>query len=193
MFFVTAFLGEPHGSAKSARDFARALPAVHGDVNIVSPFCEDFGTAVSGYRIPSPFWHEYPRERVPLSWWRRVPPAARDALKRIRIRRAMNNEVVIVNGWASIDYWKELAVKSYRESVVIVRESPRHFDEDDPRHAAPEARGRLDTAEGWLSLRPPTPPRAATDPARHSVLGGWRRVDLGRAGTGPRRLRRAVF
>jgi glycosyltransferase involved in cell wall biosynthesis len=126
-FFVTAYLGEPHGSAKSARDFARALLAVHDDVHIVSPLTEDFGTVAAGHNLSAPVWHRYPRRNAKGSKWPRVLSSARNVFRRMGIRRAMGGQIVIVNGWASYAYWKELAVTGYKSASIIVRESPRHF------------------------------------------------------------------
>jgi glycosyltransferase involved in cell wall biosynthesis len=38
----------------------------------------------------------------------------------------MGRDVVVVNGWGSINYWRSLEASAKR-SVLIVRESPRHF------------------------------------------------------------------
>lgn len=135
MFFVTAYLGQPHGSAKSARDFARALLATRRDIRIVSPCGEDFGKAAAGYELAEPHWYRWYTHRstrrtawqVPLA----VLSAFRREVRRRRIVRAMEGESVIVNGWASYGYWKTLAATGYKQSAIIIRESPRHFQNYD--------------------------------------------------------------
>ena len=47
VFFVTAYLGEHPGRAKSADDFARALLAMHDRVVVVNSLTEDFGALVA--------------------------------------------------------------------------------------------------------------------------------------------------
>jgi glycosyltransferase involved in cell wall biosynthesis len=131
MFLVTAYLGEPHGSAKSARDIARALLAVHDDVHIVSPRVEHFDESVVGHALAAPVWHKYPRRGTHGSTERGLLSSARDGYRRLAISRAAAGHIVVVNGWASYRYWKQLAVKGHQHSVIIVRESPRHFEGGD--------------------------------------------------------------
>lgn len=138
MFFVTAYLGQPHGSAKSARDFARALLAIRKDIAIVSPWTEDFGKAAAGYNLAEPIWYQFVRRPAPRKAWRipfSVLRAVRREARRLSISRAIVGESVIVNGWASYSYWKELSASGYKRSAVIIRESPRHFQCLDARYS----------------------------------------------------------
>lgn len=139
MFFVTAYLGEAHGSAKSARDFARCLLAHCRDTNIVAPKSECFGGHAVGYALFEPVWHLQERAGgVPprQSRGRRLLTALRDRLSLTERlsglagpgwKKSIGREVVVVNGWASIAYWRSVGV-SARRCALIVRESPRHFD-----------------------------------------------------------------
>jgi glycosyltransferase involved in cell wall biosynthesis len=131
LFFVTAYLGEPHGSAKSARDFARSLLAHCGNTHIVCPRTEGFAVTAAGSKLHQPIWHEVlaaPRKR---GWGKigrsigRIEASVRHRMRR-GLRRAMGRDVVVVNGWGSINYWRSLEASAKR-SVLIVRESPRHF------------------------------------------------------------------
>lgn len=129
IFFVTAYLGQPHGSAKSARDFARALLAVRDKICIVSPWTEDFGLTAAGYPLAKPRWYKYVRRGAwSLTSALSILSIFRNRLRRWRICSAMQGQRVIVNGWASYAYWKELAVTGYKSTSIIVRESPRHFE-----------------------------------------------------------------
>ncbi|MBK1631877.1 hypothetical protein CKO31_14260 [Thiohalocapsa halophila] len=131
MFYVSAYLGEAHGSAKSARDFAKALLAHCGDTRIVCPRTEFFDSSAAGYPLHEPIWYRTEaRKRYGRGWVGRVRGRLDRSfrhLMRSGMRRAMHREVVVVNGWASISYWRSLAAAPKR-SALIVRESPRHFE-----------------------------------------------------------------
>jgi len=133
-FFVTAYLGQPHGSAKSARDFARALLATRSDIGIVSPWGETFGKTAAGYDLAAPSWFRYSRRPAPRRAWLEpfsVLKTVRQELRRRLIAHAMAGASVIVNGWASYGYWKTLAATGVKRSAIIIRESPRHFKNAD--------------------------------------------------------------
>ncbi len=132
IFFITAYLGQPHGTAMSARDFARALLAVHDDVCIVSPRQENFGQSAADYSLSTPHWFKYVSKKPfsfahPLSILTNII----NQIRRWHIHRAVKGQHIIVNGWASYAYWKELAVSGYKKKSLIVRESPRHFEFQD--------------------------------------------------------------
>lgn len=131
ILLVTACLAEPHGSAKSARDLSRALLASHNNVHIASRFTEDFGESAAGRALAKPTWYRYPRSLPRPGGWRGRLSDARDELTRFAIRRAAKDQFVIVNGWASYRYWKELDISGYLRSAIVIRESPRHFEGDD--------------------------------------------------------------
>jgi glycosyltransferase involved in cell wall biosynthesis len=135
MFFVTAHLGEPHGSAKSARDFVRSLLAHCADTHIVCPRTEVFGPSAAGYRLHEPTWYEEAASRRNFGRGKlgRVVGRGDGALRHLMrngMRRRMRRDVVVVNGWASMSYWRSLSAFPQR-SALIVRESPRHFQYSD--------------------------------------------------------------
>ena len=130
MFFVTAHLGEPHGSAKSARDFARSLLAHCKNTNIVCPKKESFEHRAAGYDLFVPIWHQHGpskanqfRRRGIVS---RKLQEAKTHLAYRSLRKKIHKDVVVVNGWGSIRFWRSLDAVAQR-SALIVRESPRHF------------------------------------------------------------------
>ena len=136
MIFITAYLGGSHGTAKSARDFLRALLACLPDVKVVSPSKEVFPSKLCGYSLSIPTWFEVPQNvRLPKRIWKIRPSTLRDWSQDWQRKRHLQTisqyETVIVNGWASYDFW--LSVKSRFKGckIIIIRESPRHFSAGD--------------------------------------------------------------
>lgn len=125
--FITAHLGEPHGSAKSARDFARALLQSADNVHIVSPKKESFNLdSNEKYLITNPKWHNYRISRRRNIVFR-LFNSFNNVVKKIIIRIHTNESYVLVNGWASYNYWKSIGVNNQKQLIIIIRESPRHF------------------------------------------------------------------
>lgn len=132
MFFVSAHLGEAHGSAKSARDFARSLLVHCTNTSIVCPRSESFPPELAGYALHDPVWYEEPaacRKRAKGRLGRmvgRLDLMLTRLMRRGMMQQKMRREVVVVNGWASLGYWRSLGAPA-RRCALIVRESPRHF------------------------------------------------------------------
>jgi glycosyltransferase involved in cell wall biosynthesis len=131
--FVTAYLGGTHGTAKSARDFLRALMANYANVKVVSPVQEEFPAQLCGVMLSKPIWLDVPSGtfRFPCRPWQlrlgNISAWIKETKIRYIFKKEVNSSVVIVNGWASYEYW--LSVKRYFNGtkVLIIRESPRHF------------------------------------------------------------------
>jgi glycosyltransferase involved in cell wall biosynthesis len=125
--FVTAYFGEPHGTAKSARDFLYALLACSDRVTVVSPNQEKMPVELCGRPLSRPVWIDTPTgTRLPVlrDWW--LGQRWRRFLNRLN-----GSRLTIVNGWASIGYWRQFAGKVRTTKAMIVRESPRHFADGD--------------------------------------------------------------
>lgn len=128
MIFVTAYMGGPHGTAKSARDFLRAMTASLSSVHVVSPVSETFPAVVCGRKLATPKWINLPQHRTVLSWYLSLlVPSLGGYLKRRKLPPVLRGKTVIVNGWASYTYWKGMDSLLTGRRYLIVRESPRHF------------------------------------------------------------------
>lgn len=135
MYFVTAYMGGVHGTAKSARDFVRAMLACTDPVYVVSPKSEAFPETVCGRRLSQPIWHLVYGMRQPGQGWRLGPLSLLGYLRGRAlikdIKRHAGEQTVIVNGWASYAYWQSFQNCFAGHKAMIVRESPRHFDAAD--------------------------------------------------------------
>ena len=133
LIFLTSALHGNHGTAKSARDFLRALLACHQDVKVIAPDREEFPESMCGHRLAKPVWFPAPAVQsyafkdsfnVGRVWSRWL-----DNRRRLQAIRTMaGGESVIVNGWNSCAVWESLCQTLTGRSLVIIRESPRHFD-----------------------------------------------------------------
>jgi glycosyltransferase involved in cell wall biosynthesis len=132
--FLTAYLGGTHGTAKSARDFLRAMLAYDESVFVVSPETETFPSEVAGFKLSQPLWftnsshYKFPRRPNRL-FFRRVKEWFNN--RRLISEQAANfknTSRVFVNGWASCQYWMEHQHRFNCKKVIVVRESIRHFE-----------------------------------------------------------------
>ena len=136
MIFITAYLGGSHGTAKSARDFLRALLACLPDVKVISPTKEIFPSELCGHSLSIPEWFEVPQNvRLPKRIWKIRPSILRDWSQDWQRKRHLQTishyETVIVNGWASYDFWLSVKSRFKGRKIIIIRESPRHFSSGD--------------------------------------------------------------
>lgn len=132
MIFVTAYLGGTHGTAKSARDFLRALLASSDSVKVISPVQEEFPPQLCDVKLSRPEWLTPPAKiDLPSRPWNLSLPVIKNWLKYKKQERDFVNNVertfVFVNGWASYNYWQTMETYFKGIKVLIVRESPRHF------------------------------------------------------------------
>ena len=132
--YVTAYLEGCHGTAKSAKDFLLALLACQDKVIVLGPNRLDIPARVGPYRLSRPEWlvtrleRRY-RRRI-LRYWLTLPEKIGHLLKRklfLRRLNAQGHPMVIVNGWASLEYWQKYASHLALKKFLVVRESPRHF------------------------------------------------------------------
>jgi glycosyltransferase involved in cell wall biosynthesis len=134
MFFVTAYLGGEHGTAKSSRDFLRAMLACAPSVHVVAPLKEDFPDVLCGRKLSRPIWFKAYGVTLPDRFWRLRPEMLRrfilDRAVMNQIKRLEHNKTVIVNGWANYGYWRAIADCFRGHKVMVVRESPRSFTLD---------------------------------------------------------------
>ncbi|MFM2063636.1 MAG: hypothetical protein RLZZ507_3307 [Cyanobacteriota bacterium] len=136
MIFVTAYLGGTHGTAKSARDFLRALLACLPDVKVISPTREEFPSELCECSLSVPTWLEFPQNiRLPRRIWK-IRPSTLRAWQQDRQRKRLfqsisQYETVIVNGWASYSFWLSVESRFKGRKIIIIRESPRHFSGGD--------------------------------------------------------------
>jgi glycosyltransferase involved in cell wall biosynthesis len=129
--FFTSYLGGKHGTAKSARDFIRALLANEDEVTIVAPNQEAYPDSLGEKKLSTPRWKKMPGvTNFPhsLKDFRQVKPWLGDQIAKQKLR---TDETVIVNGWASIDDWNRYKDQFSGNKIMIVRESPRQFDGPD--------------------------------------------------------------
>jgi glycosyltransferase involved in cell wall biosynthesis len=144
--FITAFLGGTHGTAKSARDFLRALLACQNTVRVVSPSKESFPHMLCGKELGQSEWLYIPKglvfpKRLSGLTFESVKDWLKDRVKTRHFRNAVNHDLVIVNGWASYSYWQSLQEHFNGPKAIIVRESPRHFDGPDRVSTSPDLLG----------------------------------------------------
>lgn len=144
--FFTAYLGGTHGTAKSARDFLRALLACHCSVRVVSPNREQFPSILCGKELSSPEWLDMPRGvRFPIMWqhfnFHGICEWLLDKKYISNLRKLKSQDVVIVNGWASCRNWKLVEDCFNGPKVIVIRESPRHFSGPDRVELFPELLG----------------------------------------------------
>lgn len=136
MIFVTAYLDGTHGTAKSARDFLRALLACLPDVKVISPTEEIFPSEICGYSLSTPQWFQVPQNiRLPKKIWRIRPSILnnwyKDREREKKIKALSQYETVIVNGWASYNFWSSIKDRFKGNRIMLVRESLRHFSGED--------------------------------------------------------------
>jgi glycosyltransferase involved in cell wall biosynthesis len=134
--FFSSYLGGTHGTAKSARDFLRALLACRGPVRVISPNIEQFPAIVCDKKLSMPEWFDMPKGvKFPLAPWDinfcRISEWLKDKRSFRRLRHIKSNDVVFVNGWASCGAWQLVKGFFSGPKVIIVRESPRHFSGPD--------------------------------------------------------------
>jgi len=141
--FFSAYIGATHGTAKSARDFLRALLACHDSVRVISPAREHFPARICEKDLSEPEWCHMPQDlRLSLSLRNIRQINLKEWLqgkKTInRLRKLQLSDVVIVNGWASYGHWQLVKDLSKGQKVIIVRESPRHFSGPDRNDSPPD-------------------------------------------------------
>lgn len=150
--FFTSYLGGTHGTAKSARDFLRALLANHTSVKVVSPNQEQFPHSLCDRKLSTPEWLDMPKGIQP-------PCRLQDFnLTKIRewlsdkkaLRRLRSSDLVIVNGWASYAHWLLVRESFTGPKVIIVRESPRHFTGPDRINLPPDLLGGFSGFDGLI-------------------------------------------
>lgn len=144
--FFTAYLGGTHGTAKSARDFLRALLASHPSVKVVSPNQEKYPASMCNRELSAPEWFDMPKgNRFPITLrdinLSRISEWIKDKKAFSRLRKLHANDVVIVNGWASYGHWQLVKDCFTGPKVIIVRESPRHFCGSDRNQHLPDLLG----------------------------------------------------
>jgi glycosyltransferase involved in cell wall biosynthesis len=132
MIFFTSYLNEPHGAAKSALDFLKALTIVCNDVTVIAPKKVELPIEIAGYKPVSPKWYglDAPFKK---SYKLLVPGTSnqkqlfKEIFNRICKSGINNKDIVIVNSWASKKKWDVEKRKFKGKRVLIVRESLRHF------------------------------------------------------------------
>ena len=132
MIFLTAYLGGTHGTAKSARDFLRAMLSSGSIIKVISPTQESFPSELCNKRLSTPLWYKVPVPvYLPSRMWKLRPHNIFSWLNyqylKFRIYTIPKNETVIVNGWASYSTWVKIEKRFTGKKVLIIRESPRHF------------------------------------------------------------------
>src|SRR5579871_1557486 len=101
--FVTAYLGDPHGTAKSARDFLRGLLACSDNVMVLSPTRDEMPHQLCGRRLSTPVWLDGPAGgRLPRKIWRLRPPVVqrwwRTQQRKKFLEQMEGTKLAIVNG-----------------------------------------------------------------------------------------------
>jgi len=150
--FFTSYLGGTHGTAKSARDFLRALLANHASVKVVAPVQEQYPDSLCSRKLSAPRWLDMPQGiRPPRHWNEFNPTRIREWLRDgSAVRRLRSSELVVVNGWASYDQWLISKDSFTGPKVIIVRESPRHFTGPDCSQAAPDLLGGFSSFDAFI-------------------------------------------
>ncbi|MBK9553510.1 MAG: glycosyltransferase family 4 protein [Saprospiraceae bacterium] len=150
--FFTSYLGGTHGTAKSARDFLRALLANQTSVKVVAPNQEQYPDFLCSRKLSVPQWFDMPQGlRPPRHLNEFNPNRIRDWLNdRSAIRRLRSSELVVVNGWASYNHWLISKDSFTGPKVIIVRESPRHFAGPDCSQAAPDLLGGFSNFDAFI-------------------------------------------
>lgn len=134
--FFTAYLGGTHGTAKSARDFLRALLACRDSVRVVSPSREQFPARLCDKDLGEVEWFDLPKRLQPSFTLRSIRhPKLKEWFKDQRaiqkLNKILSRDAVIVNGWASYGHWQLVKDLFKGPKIIIVRESPRHFSGPD--------------------------------------------------------------
>jgi glycosyltransferase involved in cell wall biosynthesis len=132
MIFITSFINEPNGAAKSAIDFLKSLLVINENVSVICPKEADLPHEVAGFKINKPHWYK-PPTRFKLGIQVLVPGsiiqkrAIKEIIHRIKCLRLDYDDTVIVNSWASKKNWQIINQKFRGKKILIVRESVRNF------------------------------------------------------------------
>ena len=126
--FVTAYLGGTHGTAKSACDFLWAMLRNERAVCVQTPdtvripdnIAFEFGNRLHHLTTAG----ELHSPLRPSRWYQRIP---RQIATKAHVRLLRSHDPVIVNGWASIDFWKQVSSQYHGTKTIIVREGPSYF------------------------------------------------------------------
>jgi len=148
MVFVTAYLGGEHGTAKSARDFLRALLVSETNVTVISPSIEIFPNELGGKKLSIPKWIEKQHiVKLPRRFWKlrysHYIHWQKQVRTHIQLKQLDQHSTVIINGWASYSYWKSFSKILDGKKILIVRESPRHFSGPDYNYSMGDMISRL--------------------------------------------------
>jgi hypothetical protein len=132
MIFITSFINEPHGAAKSAMDFLKSLLVLEKNVSVICPKEAELPEEVAGFKIKNPKWYKPPTQfkfhlqvLVPGSIIQKR--AIKEIFHRLRCLKLDYNDTVIVNSWASKQNWQIIKKKFTGKKILIVRESVRNF------------------------------------------------------------------
>lgn len=139
MLFITAYINEPHGSAKSASDFVKAILSNNQHLDIICPKHLDRNLFDEGQRFLKfkQFRVPYKRRRKPKQPILNCIRKIQDAYFKTFFSNRFSNKNVVVNGWSSYSYWKYLKILNVKSTTIIIRESPRHFSFSDKENILP--------------------------------------------------------
>lgn len=137
LFYIPGALGGVHGSSQSAVDVLIDLLASNIPVTVLNHKRYSLPTKINGVALGSPEWVNppvsfplQPNRHLPhrtvywaFSKWRGI----------LRNRRLCQADLIFFNGMGSHDMWPKIAPHIKKRTVMIVRESPGHFNEHFPR------------------------------------------------------------
>lgn len=135
IFYITNYLGGLNGTNQSAIDVLIDLLATKYPVTVISNNQCQLPEQVEGKILSTPNWVK-PRQKIPfpskINFY--LPIKALKWLKNRyyellenRNLRLLNPNLVVVNGLGSHNFWQKINLNFQGKTVLIVRESPRHF------------------------------------------------------------------
>ena len=137
--YITRSIGMPNGASQSALDVLVALSCLEYKINLIYVDSQKIPESLDGIRIKienlyqSPTCKNFPKvshiRKFPRNFIRWLASAVADPPRVEKILNATRPDITIVNGLGADRYWGK--INSYRssnqKSLLIVRESPRHF------------------------------------------------------------------
>jgi glycosyltransferase involved in cell wall biosynthesis len=140
LLYITRYIEGAHGTAKSSRDLLMALLAGDERVQVVCPDRCSAPSSAAGFKLGVPEWVAPPPRRAPFPRWlgRRFPRKlmswAKGCVQWRQFRQSLGvhtDDLIIINGWASHDFSVDVRSGMKARQILVVRESPRHFDGGD--------------------------------------------------------------